>query len=230
MAAPVTSLAQQPLAQNGFAATPAQAAQQPLAQNGFAASPAQAALQPTLGQTLTSGAQRSLTTTTTTRDLAPAAGAPATTQRTTTTTTPATTVTTTAPGARSWYSGFGRAGPKGLGRGEVLPGWATVTLIVVRVGRMRAARSPLTPPAPAPRPPQVSIIVPPLAVAIKTGDPCETLINILWWALGWFPGVRLSRPVAAPKSRQRGASAPSLTAPRPALRSIPQSPPPFPAR
>jgi uncharacterized membrane protein YqaE (UPF0057 family) len=34
-----------------------------------------------------------------------------------------------------------------------------------------------------------SILVPPLAVAIKTGDPCETLISFGWWTLGLIPGI-----------------------------------------
>lgn len=33
-----------------------------------------------------------------------------------------------------------------------------------------------------------AILVPPITVGVKTGDPCETGINILWWILGWFPG------------------------------------------
>jgi uncharacterized membrane protein YqaE (UPF0057 family) len=34
-----------------------------------------------------------------------------------------------------------------------------------------------------------AIFVPPLTVAIKTGDPVETVINILWWILGIIPCV-----------------------------------------
>ena len=34
-----------------------------------------------------------------------------------------------------------------------------------------------------------SILLPPLAVAVRTGDPCETAINIGWLCLGWLPGV-----------------------------------------
>ena len=34
-----------------------------------------------------------------------------------------------------------------------------------------------------------SIFVPPLAVAMKTGDPCETVINIGLWCFGVIPGM-----------------------------------------
>ena len=34
-----------------------------------------------------------------------------------------------------------------------------------------------------------SILLPPLAVAIKTGDPCETVISLGWWILGVIPGM-----------------------------------------
>ena len=34
-----------------------------------------------------------------------------------------------------------------------------------------------------------SILIPPLAVAIKTGDPCETLINCGWWVCGLVPAM-----------------------------------------
>ena len=62
-------------------------------------------------------------------------------------------------------SGFGRGGPKGLGRGEKDPAWLKVLYIVG------------------------SIFVPPIVVLVKTGDPCETGLNVLWWMLGWFPAV-----------------------------------------
>ena len=35
-----------------------------------------------------------------------------------------------------------------------------------------------------------SILLPPLAVAVKTGDPCECLINVAWWILGCVPAAR----------------------------------------
>lgn len=34
-----------------------------------------------------------------------------------------------------------------------------------------------------------ALFVPPVAVFIKTGDICETVINIAWWIFGWIPGV-----------------------------------------
>lgn len=69
---------------------------------------------------------------------------------------------TTQPGA---LSGFGAARPKTLGRGEKDPVWLRVAYIVG------------------------SVILPPLVVFLKTGDACETVINIAWFILGWLPAV-----------------------------------------
>ena len=66
----------------------------------------------------------------------------------------------TAPGGA--LAGLGSDKPKAMGRGPKSP--------AVGVGYAL-----------------LSVFVPPLAVAIKSGDGCEVLINLAWMLLGYFP-------------------------------------------
>lgn len=67
--------------------------------------------------------------------------------------------------AAVFSSGLGQAGPKSLGRGDLAsPG----KNVIYGIG---------------------SVILPPVAVFVKTGDFGETLVNTLLWLCGYFPGL-----------------------------------------
>ena len=84
-----------------------------------------------------------------------------------------------------------------------------------------AAPPPPTPP-PTPRSPPshtlipgqlynlLSVFVPPLSVAFKTGDGCETLINLGLTILGYFPGLLHALVVILGRARRWGWAAPLL--------------------